>query len=423
MVNRYILRRAPTGIIYMHWTDPGPHGQRGRSRRMSTRTANSKEAEKALARFLEAKSAGDAPVTKCPWCGALANKSSSEASRGDATAPRFQEAHNSNIVRGAKSTVAELWAVYTEKHVKIRTSAPGALEAAWKNLERHFGSLKVSDVSQDVVDRYQLKRERGLIGSRSVSATIRRELVAMRACFNWCARPNRKMLREEELPDFDLPDGGEPRDRWLTLDEVQALVTAAAELRLKSSQPERLSRAERFLWLAHETAARKTAICQLEWPRVDRETEVIDYNRPGMRRTKKRRAAVPISNALKPVLDRMHAERLPGCDLVMDTDKNVWKIIHTVAKHAGVAGVSPHVLRHTAATHMARRGVPIFTIAKVLAITVATAERVYAKHAPDDLREAVDKISEGFVRPGLSKIAEPKDEEDWQEIVDPDPST
>lgn len=37
-----------------------------------------------------------------------------------------------------------------------------------------------------------------------------------------------------------------------------------------------------------------------------------------------------------------------------------------IAKAAGVAGVTPNVLRHTAATHMACAGVPLWKIAKVL---------------------------------------------------------
>ena len=34
-----------------------------------------------------------------------------------------------------------------------------------------------------------------------------------------------------------------------------------------------------------------------------------------------------------------------------------WHAIKRIARKAGLTGVSPHVLRHTAATHMARRGV------------------------------------------------------------------
>jgi integrase len=112
---------------------------------------------------------------------------------------------------------------------------------------------------------------------------------------------------------------------------------------------------------------------------------------PGRKRTKKRRAVVPISQALWPVLQRMHKERVN--DLVLDTESEVGRLLERIAQRAGIADVTPHVLRHTAATHMARRGVPLYFVAKVLGDTIATVERIYAKHAPEDLRGAVDQIS------------------------------
>ncbi len=64
-------------------------------------------------------------------------------------------------------------------------------------------------------------------------------------------------------------------------------------------------------------------------------------------------------------------------------------------------GISPHVLRHTAATHMARRGVSLYIVAKVLGNSVAVVERTYAKYSPGDLRKAVDMISNGSLEAAL----------------------
>jgi integrase len=60
-------------------------------------------------------------------------------------------------------------------------------------------------------------------------------------------------------------------------------------------------------------------------------------------------------------------------------------------------GISPHVLRHTAATHMARRGVSLWMIAKVLGNTTALVERVYAKWVPENAVGTVDLISGGVL--------------------------
>lgn len=229
---------------------------------------------------------------------------------------------------------------------------------------------------------------------------IRRELGALVACFNWCADPKRKLIPADSVPHIELPDHGEPADRWLTTHEVRKLFDAASNMRRTEKQ--RLSRCERFLWLALETAARKEAICQLTWDRVDFETGVIHYDVPGRRRTKKRRSSVPMSKALRLAMDRMREERQPGDgDLVVFNDADPRKMVMRAAKLAGVAGVTPHVLRHTAATHMARRGVPLWKIAKILGNSLAMVERVYAKHCPDDLREAVDTITGGSVEMGL----------------------
>jgi integrase len=246
------------------------------------------------------------------------------------------------------------------------------------------------------------KREKGVIGRPAKPATIRRELVQLLACFNWCAdsKERRALISPADVPGFALPSGGQPRDRWLREAEVERLLKAAA------APVGRMSRVERFLWLALETAGRKQALLDLTWDRVDFETGVIHLALPGRKETKKRRASVPISKALLPVLKRAYEERIN--DRVLDHGAEVWAAVQSVAARAGfgppqgvrqtgtkpkATGISPHVMRHTAATHMARRGVPLFLVAKVLGDTIATVEKTYAKHAPDDLRGAVDMIS------------------------------
>lgn len=298
-------------------------------------------------------------------------------------------------------TVADLWSVYDERHVSRKVVSQKTHEWSWKNLEPHFGKLLLADVSE-AVPAYVAKRERGLIGKPAKSATIRRELVLLRACFNWCAdsTERRSIIGLADVPGFALPSDSEPRDRWLREEEITRLLKAAA------TPVGRMSRVERFLWLALETAGRKQALLDLTWDRVDFETGVIHLALPGRKQTKKRRASVPISKALLPVLKRAHEERIS--DRVLDHGAEIWAAVQSVAARAGfgppqgprhtgtkprATGVSPHVMRHTAASHMARRGVPLFLVAKILGDTIATVEKTYAKHAPDDLRGAVDMIS------------------------------
>ena len=74
-------------------------------------------------------------------------------------------------------------------------------------------------------------------------------------------------------------------------------------------------------------------------------------------------------------------------------------------RRAGLAGVTPHVLRHTAATWMASRRVPMRDSALFLGRgNTAMVEKVYAKHTPDWLAEAAGALA----LPGPSGTGNPR---------------
>lgn len=359
------LQQSDSGVWYIHWTD----GRR--SKRVSTRQ----------------KAVGPAKAFLAQWLTL------------DSAAP--DEA-------GAALTVADLWTLYDEGHVQPEVASKQTARNCWRNLAPHFGHLLPGGISEKDVQRYAVARRAGKTGAKSKDPTIRRELATLRACINWCADKKRRHIPLASVPAFDLPPDSEPCDRWLTTDEIDRLITAAEQLR----RGPRLSRGERFLALALETGARRQAILDLTWDRVDFEVGMIHYNVPGRKKTKKRRVSVPISNRLMPVLVQAHRERQNM--LVMTNKGAVWATIQIIAEHAGfgdprprsrkagdkpkATGISPHVLRHTAATQMARRGVPLYDIAGVLGDSIVTVEKTYAKHCPGRLKAAVDSITGGGKR-------------------------
>lgn len=348
----YTLRQHDNKIFYIHWSEDR------RSKRHSTGQTEATKAQIFLGEWLK----GEAVI------------------KGD-LAPTY--------------LVSELWDLYYERHVEKNNVDTRSSVTCWNNLKPHFGALTLSGVTADKVDEYILLRQEGEIGTcEAAPGTIRGELARLKAAFNWCADPKRKLIGVADVPLFDLPPGSEARDRWLRSEEIKRLMTSAIAM----SNGERLSRVERFLWLALETASRLMAILELTWDRVDFELGVIHYNVPGRKKTKKRRASVPISRALRPVLERAYAER--ESEYVCDgLSLSIWRAVKAVAKHAEIEGVSPHVLRHTAATHMLRNGVPVWHVAGVLADSVATVEKVYAHYIPDGLASAVEMISGALPSP------------------------
>lgn len=367
-----VLTKTKSGQFEARWSD---------SRRSRRKSMGTKERALAEARFAQ-------------WL--LIGGHRDKQMEGEA----LEEAQNAGL------TCDELWSTYDTLHIQKNVVGKYTQRNSWAKLQPTFGHLKPSEISQAVADGYVRKRQSELAAK---DATIRRELGALRACLNWCAKDERRLIAKTDVPTYTLPEEGEPKDRWLRTGEIDAMLTAAREMReARRDECHRYSRGERFLWLALHTAARKQAIYELTWDRVDFEIGMIHYDVPGRRKTKKRRASVPISAALMPVLQQAYKER--ENEFVMTNKGEMWATIQSIAVRAGLGvrgqpakngnkpkatGISPHTLRHTAATHMARRGVPLYTIAGVLGNTMAMVEKIYAKHCPAAMRDAVNTIPTG----------------------------
>jgi integrase len=338
----FIKRDAGSGRWHIFWQE------NGKTKKRSTGTVDRREAEKALGRFL------------------LEDRTVPEP--GAASAPT--------------ATVASIWPAYalslrgTPTHVR--------LVAVWARLEPAFGDRSVISLCQDDIDSYAAARVR--MGG-AAPGTVRLELVKLQAAISLAVQ--QRVVDEADKPRLRLPAAPEAHDRWLSREEASRLLAACAQQRDETG---RLSRSERFVWIALATGARRRAIETLTWDQVDFETGVIHFKPDGIAQTTKRRPSVPISTALRETLDLAYAQRGVGNPYVLDGTREVYSKVVRAASIAGVRDVTPHVLRHTAATWMARKGVPIWRIAGILGNTVAMTEAVYAKHCPEDQRAAVETL-------------------------------
>ncbi len=234
-----------------------------------------------------------------------------------------------------------------------------------------LGNLHPDHMSNRMAEEYA--KNRG-----AADGTILKELRTVRAAINlaykegWIANPSRF-----SMPVSDPP----PRDRWLTREEARALLDSADTPHIYL-----------FIVLALTTAARSGAILELKWSQVDLKNKRIDY---GQGHGNKRRSVVPINQmALGPLL---RAEEAATSEYVIEWAGKPVKAIKTAfnktVERAKLKDVSPHILRHTAATWMAIDGKPMREIAKVLGDSEDTVERHYAKYHPDYLKYAVSALS------------------------------
>ena len=250
-------------------------------------------------------------------------------------------------------------------------------EAIWKEVDRFhwrngrgaFGGLSPSDVTE--------KECRAFAGaSRNKPGSIRKVLSILRAALRWAER--RGLI--DRAPAIWLPPAPPPRDRRLSREEFDRLELAAsgtAHLYL-------------FVRIARFTGARAGAIQSLLWANVDFDRRLISFGGGGRQ---KRRAVVPMHPdvAWCLVLAKEAAETDHVIEWAGKPVKSIKNAFRRAVSDAGLGKeVTPHVLRHTAASWMAEAGVPMSEIAAVLGHSDSrTTERVYARFSPTYLQRAV----------------------------------
>ncbi|MEC8628937.1 MAG: site-specific integrase [Pseudomonadota bacterium] len=237
-----------------------------------------------------------------------------------------------------------------------------------------FGSLRPDQITiQDCKAYIDDRRQAGI-----KDGTIWTQLGKLRTCLNWAE----KTRLIESAPHILRPSKPAPKERYLTRDEISQLLAAdcAAHIGLA-------------IRLLLSTAARVTAVLELTWDRVDFDRKLINLRTGDGQR--KGRAIVPMTPSLRAAL--LEAKRGSLSDYVVEWAggpvRSIRKGFKAAAIDAGLHDVSPHVLRHTAAVHMAEAGIPMDEIAQYLGhsdtrITAST----YARYSPEHLRKAASAL-------------------------------
>lgn len=312
----------------------------------------------------------------------------------------------------ASVTCAQVIDAYVS--AKTGVASPESQRITFGHLRAWFGELAVAELTQKDADDYVAARGRGDVsfvdaagktrgGTSARPQTVRRELTMLSTAVNYCVRKKlfkdaqgRVLLGPAAKLNWDLPEPHKARTRWLRREEAGRFLNAC----LADGAGPRLSRVYRYAAMMLYTAARSDSVVKLTWDRIDLEQKLINFAEPGRAVTKKRRGWVPIATELLPILQRAHRERTSEWFL----DRPV-KPQHGWARAAKAAGVkvSPHDLRRTWATWAAQDGVSMFEIAGVLHDSVAMVEKHYAIHAPNHLRNAVNRMV--VIQGGKSDVA------------------
>lgn len=263
---------------------------------------------------------------------------------------------------------------YYDSHA-CRLPSSEQAQIALNHLTGFYGASSVDKINPGTLEQY-IERRRAKAGNETIS----RELSVLRAALNRAVRHGR-LARAPHIPTLPKAPA---RERVLSRGEAARLLGACRRI-------PHLALAVRLLLY---TGARPGAVLDLTWDRVDLERRLIFYPLPGRTDSHKRRAVVPIEGALYTALDRAKARAKVRHVVVWHGEpvKSFKKAFRQAVGRAGLEGVTPYTLRHTAATWAVQAGVELFAVGRLLGHSrISTTER-YAKHSPEYLRGAARAI-------------------------------
>ncbi len=192
---------------------------------------------------------------------------------------------------------------------------------------------------------------------------------------------------------IDSPRRTAALPKALTVDQVTRLVEAPDISTV-------LGRRDRaILEVLYGTGCRVSELVDLDLHDVDFETRTAIVTGKG-----NKQRLVPIgtfaSDAIVSWLPDRLELRTPGADpgaLFLTARGNrlsrqtVWRIVRRIGASVGIVEkqLSPHVLRHSAATHMVEGGADLRTVQELLGHASLSTTQIYTKVSPEHLREVV----------------------------------
>ena len=247
----------------------------------------------------------------------------------------------------------------------------------------HFGKLRLDEISGRAIEQYKArKRNEGV-----TNKTIKNHLSVLNRClasgYEWLELAGTP-------PKIKWPKCEPPEMDFLSFGECEALLSAAAGLDYE------------MILTAVRTGLRQGELKGLQWSSINWENRTLtvrhslDDNAKVLVAPKSNRMRhLPLDADVYEVLCRRKANTgYVFADANGPfTHKLLTARLRQVCRKAGLRRIGWHTLRHTFASHLAMKGVPITVVKELMGHSSITTTMRYAHLAPSMLRTAIDMLS------------------------------
>lgn len=266
-----------------------------------------------------------------------------------------------------------------------RGLAQNTIRAYQRDLRQYLAHLDGAEPDEEVISAFVA----GLRSRALGDATVARKIAAVRGLH--------RFLVHEDLRDTDpttliaSPRRPDPFPKALTIAEAIALVEAPGH---DSPQARRDAAILEFLYA---TGARVSETVGVDLGHVDLDDRVVRVTGKGSKQRLVPIGGKAVEAILRWLPDRMSvvSRKVAGDPLFVNmrggrlSRQGVFDIVKKYAGRADIdpTKVSPHVLRHSAATHMVEAGADLRTVQEMLGHATISTTQVYTRVSPAHVME------------------------------------
>lgn len=252
----------------------------------------------------------------------------------------------------------------------------------------------------DSIESQELEDFLGWLQKQNMKpSSIARKVSALRQFFKFHAIENHITNNPTEL--LPSPTQAKKLPKYLTLDSIKALLEQS-ERGLAypgSERPHLVSRDRAMIYLLYATGLRVSEMVGLSTHSLDLEQGYLRVRGKGEKERITPFAPIAgekvqeylenhrgfLGGAKGPATDHLFLN-LRGLGL---SRQSLWKIIQSLAEQAGLAqNISPHMLRHSFATHLLQSGMNLRSLQMLLGHSDLSTTQIYASVSPEHLKES-----------------------------------
>ena len=247
-----------------------------------------------------------------------------------------------------------------------------------------FGRMKIKEVTARVIEQYKAKKMKDGITNK----TIKNHLTLLNRClktaYDW-------LELDGVPPKINWPKCAPTEMDFLSFDECELLLSNADGIDYE------------MMLTAVKTGMRQGELKALQWPSIDWENRsiAVRYSRDDLSNT----LVPPKNNRIRhipmdaDVYDALYRRKKDTGYVFVDangrplTHRRLSRRIRNVCENAGLRKIGWHTFRHTFASHLVMRGVPLTAVKELRGHASITTTMRYSHLAPSALRAAIEMLS------------------------------